>query len=73
MTFNHATIENRGTLDGTNVAFINNHGVDIHANLGYNNSFGGAIYSPGSNYYAAFSMPSYLKLNNCLFINNTAV
>lgn len=47
MTFNHATIENRGTLDGTNVAFINNHGVDIHANLGYNNSFGGAIYSQG--------------------------
>ncbi len=39
----------------------------------YDDIFGGAIYSPGSIYFAGYGMPSYLTLDNCTFINNSAV
>ncbi len=74
MTFDSATIQNQGTLEATNVIFKNGQGVDAYpSSPEYNDIFGGAIYSPGSIYFAGYGMPSYLTLNNCTFINNTAV
>ncbi len=75
MTFDHATIENRGTLDGHGLVFKNCVGVDTTGQYypTRNNAFGGAIYSPGSNYYLSYGMKSYLKLYDCMFINNSAV
>ena len=75
MTFDHATIENRGTLEGHGLVFKNCVAVDTTAQYypTRNNAFGGAIYSPGSYYYEAYGMKSYLKLYDCLFINNSAV
>ena len=75
MTFDHATIENRGTLEAHGIVFKNCQAVDTTASYypTRNNAFGGAIYSPGSNYYLAYGMKSYLKLYDCLFMNNTAV
>ena len=75
MTFDHATIENRGTLEGHGLVFKNCQAVDTTAEYypTRNNAFGGAIYSPGSYYYEAYGMKSYLKLYDCLFMNNTGV
>lgn len=74
MTFDTATIENRGTLEAHNVIFKNGLGVDAYSSSPeYNDIFGGAIYSPGSLYYSAYGMPSYLILDNCTFMNNSAV
>lgn len=71
ITFDHAPIKNNGLLDATGCVFKNNDGVDIHSDYGYNNTYG-AIYSPGSNYYAGYGMKSELYLTNCLIYNNTA-
>ena len=75
LTFNHATIENRGTLEGHGLVFKNCQAVDTTAEYypTRNNAFGGAIYSPGSNYFLSYGMKSYLKLYDCLFMNNSAV
>ena len=75
MTFNHATIENRGTLEGHGLVFKNCQAVDTTASYypTRNNAFGGAIYSPGSNYFLSYGMKSYLKLYDCIFMNNSAV
>ena len=75
MTFDNAVIENRGTLEAHGVVFKNGIAVDTTAEYypTRNNAFGGAIYSPGSNYYIGYGMKSYLKLYDCLFMNNSAV
>lgn len=75
MTFDHATIENRGTLEGHGLVFKNCEAVDTTASYysTRNNAFGGAIYSPGSNYFVSYGMKSYLKLFDCVFMNNSAV
>lgn len=75
MTFDNAVIQNRGTLEANGVVFKNGIAVDTTASSypTRNNAFGGAIYSPGSIYYAGYGMKSYLTLNNCIFMNNSAV
>ena len=75
LTFDHATIENRGTLEGHGLVFKNCEAVDTTASYypTRNNAFGGAIYSPGSNYFVSYGMKSYLKLYDCIFMNNSAV
>ena len=75
MTFDNAIIENRGTFEANGVVFKNGIAVDTTASSypTRNNAFGGAIYSPGSYYYVGYGMKSYLTLNNCVFMNNTAV
>ena len=75
MTFDNAVIENRGTLEAHGIVFKNGVAVDTTASYypTRNNAFGGAIYSPGSNYYIGYGMKSYLKLYDCVFMNNSAV
>ena len=74
MTFDCAVIQNQGTLEAHNVIFKNGRGVNEYpTSPEYDDVFGGAIYSPGSIYFAGYGMPSYLTLDNCSFINNSAV
>ena len=74
MTFDCAVIQNQGTLEAHNVIFKNGRGADAYyTSPEYNDIFGGAIYSPGSIYFAGYGMPSYLTLDNCTFMNNSAV
>ncbi len=77
MTFDNAVIENHGRFEAYGVVFKNGIAIDTtdsYYNYTRNNAFGGAIYSPGSNYATYGSgMKSYLTLQNCIFMNNRAV
>ena len=76
MTFDNAVIQNNGRFEAYGVNFKNGIAVDTTASYypTRNNAFGGAIYSPGSHYATYGSgMKSYLTLENCLFMNNSAV
>jgi C1A family cysteine protease len=74
-TFDNAIVQNNGRFEAYGCVFKN--GVAIDTTASYyptrNNAFGGAIYSPGSNYYLGYNMKSYLILEDCIFFNNTAV
>lgn len=76
MTFDNAVVQNNGRFEAYGCVFKNGVAVDTTASYypTRNNAFGGAIYSPGSHYATYGSgMKSYLTLENCLFMNNTAV
>lgn len=76
MTFDNAVVQNNGRFEAYGCVFKNGVAVDTTASYysTRNNAFGGAIYSPGSHYATYGSgMKSYLTLENCLFMNNSAV
>ena len=77
-TFDNCVIENRGRLEAYGVVFKNGVAIDHYyastTTVTYNNKFGGAIFSPGSHYATYGSgMKTFLTLEDCLFMNNTAV
>ena len=75
LTFDNAIVQNNGRFEAYGCVFKNGIAVDTTASYypTRNNAFGGAIYSPGSNYYLGYGMKSYLTLQDCLFMNNSAV
>ncbi len=75
LTFDNAIVQNNGRFEAYGCVFKNGVAVDTTASYypTRNNAFGGAIYSPGSNFYLGYGMKSYLTLEDCLFINTSAV
>ena len=73
MTFDNAVIENHGRFEAYGVVFKNGIAIDTtdsYYNYTRNNAFGGAIYSPGSNYATYGSgMKSYLTLQDCIHLS----